>query len=208
MAVFCSKLGILPGAIAPPLPYTFGSYLEANEGPYLITPYYPKNTTRIVCDYQFTRTNGDAQGLFTARGPASAYANRFNFWLYNTNVFRSDFGTSNEVFPSSISLTGRHVVDKNRNVCTIDGTNKVTNTNKTFTSAYPLAVFAGTTGGTIGQLANARIYTLQIYEADVLLYDYVPARRKDDNVLGLYDRISAGFLTNVGSGAFVMGEAA
>ena len=42
-------------------------------------------------------------------------------------------------------------------------------------------------------------------KADVMIADYIPAKRNSDNVLGMYDLISNTFFTNQGSGTFTAG---
>lgn len=50
-----------------------------------------------------------------------------------------------------------------------------------------------------------RWYYLKVYEDDGLIKDYIPARRKSDNVVGLYDKISKQFFVNQGTGTFIAG---
>ena len=53
--------------------------------------------------------------------------------------------------------------------------------------------------------ANLRIFACKIYESGVLIRNYVPCYRKNDNVAGLYDLVTNEFYTNVGTGEFVVG---
>jgi len=51
-----------------------------------------------------------------------------------------------------------------------------------------------------------KLYECKIYDSDTLIRDFIPARRKSDNVLGLYDNIEHRFFTNDGNGTFLAGE--
>ena len=42
-------------------------------------------------------------------------------------------------------------------------------------------------------------------KAEVMIADYIPAKRNSDNVLGMYDTVSGTFFTNQGTGSFVAG---
>jgi hypothetical protein len=53
--------------------------------------------------------------------------------------------------------------------------------------------------------SNLRIFACKIYEAGVLVRNYVPCYRKSDNVAGLYDLVNNGFYTNSGTGTFTVG---
>lgn len=54
-------------------------------------------------------------------------------------------------------------------------------------------------------LSKIKLYEAKIYEQDVVVRDYVPARRKSDGVLGLYEIFTGNFIANIGSGTFKTG---
>ena len=53
---------------------------------------------------------------------------------------------------------------------------------------------------------SCKLYSCKIWDGDTPLRHFIPARRKSDNVLGLYDLISGKFFTNAGSGSFLAGS--
>lgn len=55
-------------------------------------------------------------------------------------------------------------------------------------------------------LTSGRIYRAKIWIDNVLVGDYVPAKRDADDVLGMYDLVSNTFYTNAGTGVFTGGE--
>ena len=52
----------------------------------------------------------------------------------------------------------------------------------------------------------ARIYSCKIYQNNFVIRDLVPCKRKSDNELGMYDRVSHRFFTNSGTGTFTAGN--
>ena len=52
---------------------------------------------------------------------------------------------------------------------------------------------------------NLRIYGCKIYEAGVLVRNYIPCYRKSDSVAGMYDLVENKFYTNAGTGDFAVG---
>lgn len=56
------------------------------------------------------------------------------------------------------------------------------------------------------ELGLGRLYYCRFYDNNNLIRDFIPARRKSDNVVGLYDKLNNVFYTNSGSGSFVAGN--
>lgn len=175
------------------------TYIQSSGTQYIDTNFAPTNATRVVCDFQFINTSS-SQYVFCARGPASTYANRFGLLLHASGYFRSDFGSSNVNFSTSVAVGNRHTVDKNGASCTIDSTT-VTNTASTFTSSYNIYLFSGNTGGTASELSTVRIYSCQIYDNGTLVRDYIPVLDFDD-VPCLYDKVKRERIYNAGTGVF------
>ena len=105
-----------------------------------------------------------------------------------------------------------------------NATNHTVTNNFTYdgsTTSYSFAVASGATGVATYALrffldyrGGYDVYSIayplsigahQIYQGNVLVADYIPARRNSDNVIGLYDTVTKQFLTNSGTGTFVAG---
>ena len=86
---------------------------------------------------------------------------------------------------------------------------KTTGTARTNRTTYNLHVFDGNTSGsprTANQRMNGRIYYFNITDTSGnLVAELVPCYRKVDSVAGMWDRVGKRFLTNVGTGEFVVG---
>lgn len=53
--------------------------------------------------------------------------------------------------------------------------------------------------------SSIRLHYLKIYQNGILVRDYVPCVRKDDNQVGLYDIVNNSFCSNIGEGEFIKG---
>ena len=178
-------------------------YLESTGTQWIDTGLYANQNTRIVCDFQFTNIS-TTQYLFCARGAGGSYTNRFGLLLHSSGYFRSDYNSANLNLPTTLNLANRHVVDFNKNVCTV-GVETVTHTTSTFAGEYHINLFAGNTGGNASELANVRIYSCQIYDNDILVRDYIPALDENDTPC-LFDKVSGEFYYNASTGEFVAGD--
>ena len=185
-------------------PYTQLEYIESSGTQYIDTGFKPNNNTRAVVDFEFTKTTTNYQGVIASRTSASG-SDRFCFWLAPNNVFRSDLASGNISFEAKNQVVGvRFVLDKNKNVCTMSDGTSVTNTSGTFTSSYSLYLFGGNTKGTVGEYANMKLYSCQIYDNDVLVRDYVPCLYEGE--IGLWDKVEKKFYGNSGTGSFTAGN--
>lgn len=89
-----------------------------------------------------------------------------------------------------------------------DGVTQVktgTHTN-TYNNAYNHYLFGYNNNGPMGYDVPCRMYMFRVYgENNVLIRDFIPCKRKSDNVLGLFDSVNKVFYTNAGSGTFGAG---
>lgn len=76
---------------------------------------------------------------------------------------------------------------------------------QTFTSPVNLTVFALNNNGSVTQHGKVRIYSMKIYNGDLLIRDFVPAQRNADAAIGFYDHVTREFYENKGTGTFTYG---
>lgn len=61
--------------------------------------------------------------------------------------------------------------------------------------------------GSTSNCQKVRLYSMKIYNtSDTLIGEMFPCYRKSDSVAGLWDRVNEVFLTNAGTGTFIVGE--
>ena len=181
-------------------------YIQSSGTQYIDTGFKPNNNTRIVMEAELTdySTNTYGNSFFGVRADGS------------TNAFVVICGTSatatwtlmygNNSGNLTLAAAGKHSIDFNKNVCTVDGSS-VTITASTFSSAYSCFLFTDSRLGAANTGNNARmkLYSCKIYDNGTLIRDYAPCLDAD-GVACLYDKVSKGYVYNKGTGTFAAGE--
>ena len=118
---------------------------------------------------------------------------------------------ANTPYVTNISPTVSHrikaSVSKTKYVVNVDGTIRTTANVVTvdFTTPNNLAAFKIPGLPSTMPYPNLSFRSIKEYGADdTLLYEYVPAKRQSDNVLGMLEVVNGTFHTNAGSGAFTI----
>lgn len=184
-----------------PVGYKQVDYIESSGTQYINTGFMPNQDTRVIADAQYIKSKVSAF-LFGTR--TSNFTVNYNILLTGTNnVFRSDYNDSKIEF-SSISPTERFIFDKNKSVCTINNIS-INNATSTFSTTFPLFLFAVNENGTAKYQGCIRLYSCQIYDNDTLVRDYVPVINSS-GVAGLWDYVTGTFYDNKGTGTFTAGR--
>ena len=200
MSVFFTRRGKAPQWV------NYVEYLVSNGTQYILLNYKPNQNTRVVCDCQADRLNSGGSFPFGAR---TSYGERaFDVALTPTQLFY-DYGNSYKFVDCSFT-SQRVVFDANKTTCKITGTGTVTATLNaaTFTTVDNMALFTIMQNGSplTGDAAwHGKVWSYQIYESDVLLYDLWPCY-DPDGVACLYDKVEKKYYYNAGSGAFATEE--
>ena len=185
--------------------YQLVEYIESNGGEYIDTLYKPNNNTRVYASYY--KTN-DYSFVFGARTNYSVN-DFFEFFDAKPNVYWAQFYNSgiNETLISHNNNT-IHKVNMGNGYATIDDQKlKITDTTATFTGTYNLFIFGLNESGSIeGRKLNGRIYEFKIYDNGTIVRSMMPAVRKSDNVIGMYDTVNNAFYVNKGTGSFIKGN--
>ena len=194
-----------------------GGYVELKAiqgdgaGAYIATGYIPKpNIDRIEAKFRIdVRTDANST-LFCSRifNPAmtkawtifsnlSTYGMRFDY-LNNKQDLKTGF-TNGQMVELSVSS----------NVVTFaDGSTLVSGNpyDPDFTEAGSQMFLFGANQNASTAVSNWSkdiLYSFKVYRNDVLIHDYVPAKRSSDGKIGLYDAVTGDFFTNANSsGAF------
>lgn len=155
-----------------PAGYTKLDYLEGNGSRYIATDFCPSYATKIVADVSGVTAAGNM--IYGARDTANGSApSQFTMYRRSAGTLRAGyFGTYQDGTVSD--TTTRTTITQNRNVTTAYG---LTLTNTAVTSGrttYPLWIFACNNVGSPFYPATMKLYSLQIYDNDVLVHDFQP----------------------------------
>ena len=166
------------------------------------------STHRYELDFSTPAINDTtAYAIF---GDRQAIRSREFIAVINSKIIDIRFRNDGTPYVTNISSTVSHrikaSVSKTKYVVNVDGT--ITTTANVvavdFTTPNNLAAFK-ITNDTYVPYPNLSFYSIKEYGADdTLLYEYVPAKRQSDNVLGMLEVVNGTFHTNAGSGAFTI----
>lgn len=169
------------------------AYIQSNGSQYIntdITGY-----TAFKLKFQLLNTGSNQYGIFGSRQSGSA--NRFGCMVYS-GLFHFMIGSSN-MWNASVD-TSIHELDFNSTRLIADGVEYATPQDQSYGSSdFYLFAMNRNSNGRIPQ----RIWYFETYDENGnLTHNFVPARRKSDSAIGLYDTINNDFYGNNGTGTF------
>lgn len=183
-------------------------YIQSTGTQYIDTGIVPRNTTRLVYDFQ--RTTADKSTNYWHGWTSAGSQEVFCFGVNNTTGFvarvSSTFTTSFELDYTDLN---RHVFDLMNGKQLFDGVQLGNTTiGNTATSSQTIYLFARHIewGAHIDGYTQEKCYSCQIYNGTTLVRDFIPCYRKSDNAIGLYDLANNKFYSNNGTGTFLKGN--
>lgn len=198
-----SQVAALASSSDYPVPegYTELEYIQSVGAQYIDTGFQPNQDTRAVCDFELMATPYSQVVMF---GERPTWGQDQFLLTYTGSTFRSDYGTQNTSFPASIQAVGRHTIDKNRNVSTLDGT-VVSASGETFSSGMNIYICALNNNETASIFSTMKVYSFKLYDNGTLVRDLVPCKVDASGAVGMWDKVGQTFYANAGSGSFVAG---
>lgn len=179
-----------------PTEYEKLEYIQSTGTQYIDTGINPKIKPRAVVKMAIINaTDRDYWGNSAVNG-SCYYA---DFKSYNLQYYRYGTTTSQNV-NFIVGQNEIHVWDVSDKVY-VDGSLKFTSTN-TYTynsSQKTIQIFKAARAS---YYSSYKLYNFKLYDGDELCRNFVPSKRKSDNVIGLYDMVSRQFFTNSGTGSF------
>ena len=151
--------------------------------------------------------NKSESGMICGATPSRAY-----FVLQEgTNCYTNTGGQTQGEGKVQVNTYYNYVFDgqSNHQQCYLNGelANETTYQYDNVVTSIELYIFCRFGGTGAENFKSTKIYYFKIYDENrVLIRDYVPAKRKSDNAIGLYDMVNETFFTNAGTGTFSYGE--
>ena len=198
-------------------------YIQATGTQCINTGYVHNDTTKVDIRVSFDSVSKTWQCIYGARN-AGNNKTRFTAWL-GTNKFRRELGATGQNIDSPVAkvdvVYDIHLDKTGYFTVTPEGGEMFSkNANSSDNTSLGGALAAGQTDFLFGvhelesskdywtsnHWAFAKLYSCKIYSGETLERDFVPVRRKSDNVLGLLDLANGGFYANAGTGTFNEGN--
>lgn len=181
--------------------YTQLEYIESTGTQYIDTGFKPNQNTVAEVVAQLKLGTGTSF-IFSARdGSAASYGSPFGI-LFNSSVFRSDFGSSKTTF-SSIPPYDKYLFRQSNKNCMV-GSYSVTNNQNYFQCNYNLFIFGSPDGGEPNYFASGILYSAVVFDNGDKIRDFVPCKSPSQQI-GLYDLVNNAFYSNNGTGSFISG---
>lgn len=172
-------------------------YIQSSGTQYIDTGIIGSYDTRVTADFEILSIGSGTVFVFGSQANNNV---RYCLGITSASVFRSDYGTEYISGPSAATGT-KYTADKNRNVCTINGT-AINSNAQTFTGTTNIYLFARSYSSL--SYANLKMYGCKIYSNDVLVRDFIPCKNAS-GVAGMWDDVNSVFYGNAGSGTFTAG---
>lgn len=207
------KIPILINPPVLPSGYTKLEYIATASSEslnaYIDTGVYANPNLRVNAEVEFIEVKANA----------SIFRSGVNFWagVYVTGdkrwgyTYKDDSGNFTALSNFSAPQTGiRYTID-------FDGKQKILKINnssitiqrspatKTCSKTLPLLGGIGGDGVSVYSDFYGKLYNCMIYDNDVLVRNFIPAKRNSDGVVGMYDTVNGVFYTNAGTGSFIAG---
>ena len=168
-----------------PSGYTRLEYIEFTGNQWINTGVLPSSNTELQME-MLGKTNNKM--AYSTSGSSSSV----NGVYYNINGSGGVANMNGRSTIFSTSLNTKHKIIQNRNDVTFDNTRYSYNGDvPDFSGTNPLWI----DGGACFRF-ECYVYSWRINENGNLVQNLVPARRNNDNVLGMYDTVSGQFFTN------------
>lgn len=185
---------------ALPEGYTQVEYIQSSGTQYIDTGFKPNQDTRVVMDCNVM--GGSPPVIF---GAMNSWVSNAFFYGTVTNMSSLSICYGSTSYSPTVSGAGRHIIDMNKNVLSLDSVVVLTCNETTFQSSYNMCLFEYNNGGTVSTKGTIlSIYSCQIYDNGTLIRDYIPCINASRSA-GLYDLVNSAFYANAGSGTFTVG---
>ncbi len=170
-------------------------YIQSDGAQFIDTEIKPcMNKIRCICD--MSPLNNADTPFFGSRGTY------YMFYYVPGNYFWPK--SMCETIQGTLAIGEKYHLDWNKGTLTVTGPNGVyqkgVRSNNT-QDTYNMYIFNFNPKDS-SRTCVAKLYNFKIYFDDLLVRCFIPAKRKSDNVIGLYDTVSCRFFTNAGTGSF------
>lgn len=203
--------------IVVPQEYEQLEYIKSDGNSYIDTGMAWGTDKKIEISYCLDIGNS-VQGNWHPFGNTSVFiqygTNSNNVWVKNVyvKINENNYNTSNFALypPFTLTVTNTNIAVKGLySYIDTAETTIYTRSGSSVTSATKTITIFGRhkeDNSVDYKAKNMLLYRWKMYQNDTLIQELVPATRKSDNVIGLYDIVNNSFLTNGGNGNFSGGE--
>ena len=180
-----------------PTGYTRLNYIQSNGNQYIDTGYVPTQATSA-------KLKLNPQNVQESAILGSSWAMNGFFLMFYGARFRWHSGSA--VDSTTITVDTDYVVEVSNTKLVVDGT--AYNVTPGGVAQSAIRLFSTTVPGGSGASntkGSFKLYSCEIYESGTREMALIPAKRNQDDAVGLYDIVGGAFYANGGSGSFTAG---
>lgn len=179
--------------------YTQVEYIESHGTEYIDTGYKPDGGSRVVVDVDLSPAeSGAGKAIFGGRS-AAAINGFYIFQEIMDSTSYNDGYANTYTRISGVTSTGKHTIDKNKNITYIDGTARAMYEQSDFKSPVSLCLMAANqSAGVDERMGVLKLYSCKLYDGDIIVRNYIPCT-SPSGAAGLYDTVSGAFFENANS---------
>lgn len=172
-------------------------YIRTTANCYLDTGYLANNKTKIIAEasLDFKYSTVYAGGIETVKG--ITFSGQYvTFGIIGNYDAVTAYCPLGRLIHIEQSIEGTYV----------DGTKLIDSHQGEFSNTNSLYLLGSHyNNGSWPSDGPCTLYSLQIYEDGILLHNYIPCRRIEDSIVGMFDTITNKFIINLGSGSLEAG---
>ena len=184
-----------------PVGYTQLEYIQSTGTQYIDTGIIANQDTSTDLDFQLTSTDRQ-KGIY---GIYETEIKSYYIYTGRDGIFQVGFGGGRYVDTQFAIDLNRHKVNFKDFKITIDNTVVSTYTKSSVSYTQTQLLFnMHKADGTTYNGASVKIYSCKIYNNNVLVRNFIPAKNSS-NAVGMYDLVNNVFYTNQGTGTFTAG---
>lgn len=194
-----------------PVEYQRVAYLESSGTQYITTDVLPSNTLGFDCTF-YSKSNVTASAdygcIFGSRYASGDNDCQVTTFTTNSALLAGTFrfGNTNGYNPGIIKETIQSVSKRNSTFINATGDSITVRDNEwDGAKRKSMYLFLLNNNDTPVQGGlGCRIYVMRFYDGGILIHNFIPCVRKSDSKPGMYDTVSKTFLTNAGTGEFIV----
>ena len=202
---YTTEQNFIPRAL--PSGYTQIEYVESAGTQYIDTGVTVSTETRVDMGYQYVSNVDGSDGGDMIAGVRQGSAGSTRFYpasLQGGGTVRHVMGDTTLLDNYSPFVRSDVIFNDSNHDVYVNGS--LLGTLSTFTTGNKtMWLFSANSEATTHWFSASRIWYCKIYEAGVLVRDFVPCKNSDGTI-GMYDMVHGRFYTNSGSGTFIAGS--
>lgn len=187
-----------------PAEYQEVAWIASSGTQYIDSGIVGKPSVEVNADFEYTALPNNANvGLLGSRNSGT------RFYLISVYNGKFHLGISGDKTSTVTALTDTRYkysmsYDGNDFYAVVNDDTILSGTQRNATTPYNLYIFACNNTGSVARQCSAKLYSMTIKIDGDTVRNLVPCYRKSDSVAGLYDLVEGEFLTNAGSGNFII----